>query len=71
MSMKYVRDYYGVPAKRGARIVFVWKGRRAGTIVGSRNQHLRVRFDDEPKRVETLHATWEVEYEGGVRFDES
>lgn len=67
--MQYIRDYYGVPAKRGARIFFLWRGRRAGTIVGSRNQYLRVRFDDKPKRVETLHATWEVEYATGVRFD--
>ena len=69
MSMKYIRDNYLVPAKRGARIVFVWRGRRPGTIVGSRDQYLSVRFDDDPKRIEHLHATWEVEYEGGMRFD--
>lgn len=62
MSMKYIRDYYKVPAKRGGRIR--WHKSRAsidGTIVGSKGQHLRVRFDDN-QRIYTMHPTWDVEY---------
>jgi hypothetical protein len=63
MSMAYIRRYYGVPAKRGARIHY-WEfgADRKGTIVGSRDQYLRVRFDDEPNRIDTVHATSGVEY---------
>lgn len=65
MSMQHIRDYYGVPARRGARVVYSGDGCPAiGTIVGSRDQYLRVRFDDEPDRIETLHATWELEFVG-------
>jgi hypothetical protein len=60
--MAYIRDYYKVPAKRGIRIAFTWQGTRMGTVVGSADQYLRVRFDDNPKLVETLHPTWEVQY---------
>ncbi len=63
--MDYIRKYYGVPAKRGGRIKFTgWSGERAkhGTIIGSKDARLRVRFDDEPKRIALLHPTWEVEY---------
>lgn len=77
MSMAYIRQYYGVPAKRGARVRFTWPTwvRRhgaegsVGTIVAAKNQYLRVRFDADPTRIFTLHPTWEVEYAGGVRFD--
>lgn len=43
MSMAYIRDFYGVPAKRGG-IVF-YKGHR-GVITGSKNAYLRVRMED-------------------------
>jgi len=59
MSMKYIRDQYGVPAKRGARISF--EGRK-GTIVAASN-YIHVRFDDQQfKRPLRLHPTWHVEY---------
>jgi len=65
MSMKYIRDHYGVPAKRGMRICFSGgqdgQGRH-GTIVGAMRQYLRVRFDLYPTVVRNLHPTWEVEY---------
>lgn len=71
MSMKYIRDYYKVPAKRGARIEFddemskfllgfLYKPKR-GTIVGSKHGYLRVRFDNQ-KHITTLHPTWKVTY---------
>jgi hypothetical protein len=57
--MAYIRDYYGVPAKRGARITFC---ARTGTVVGSRGQYLRVRLDDSEAEITTVHPTWEVQY---------
>jgi hypothetical protein len=62
MSMQYIRDYYGVPAKRGGRVIYT--GGRfplTGTIVGSRNAHLRIRLDGE-KRISDFHPTWELKY---------
>ena len=66
MNMAYIRDYYGVPAKRGARIRWTWhrKGEPRndeGTIAGSCGQYLRVRFDGSTQ-VLSLHPTWEIEY---------
>jgi len=64
MSMAYIRAFYGVPAKRGARIRFTpgWiQPAKEGKIIGSCGPHLRVRFDGE-KRIATLHPTWEVTY---------
>ena len=58
MSAEYVRSYYGVPAKRGMRIVI--DGRPA-TIVGFKNQYLRIRRDGE-KHTVIAHPTWRVEY---------
>jgi hypothetical protein len=68
MSIQYIRDTYGVPAKRGGRIRFTgndgseYPGEGIeGVIVGTRNARLRVRFDGS-KRIESLHPTWMVEY---------
>lgn len=58
MSMDYIRSYYGVPAKRGALIMFNGK---VGSIVGSRGQYLRVRFDGK-RFPAVIHPTWEVRY---------
>ncbi len=58
MSFKYIRDYYGVPVKRGGKIKF--RGDLC-VIRSSRNQYLRVtRLEDGRKLL--LHPTWEVEY---------
>lgn len=59
MSLKYIRNYYQVPAKRGQRIKF--QGRE-GMIATSRGPHLRVRFNDDLGHLHTIHPTWEVEY---------
>ena len=65
MSMGYIRNYYGVPAKRGARVRYTPDGNRQlahdGVIVGSRGAYLRVRMGDE-KKIGTYHPTWEMEY---------
>lgn len=71
MSMKYIRDNYRVPAKRGARIEytdstalfimgFLYQPKR-GTIVRSRGQYIRVRFDGETM-IRTLHPKCNVRY---------
>ena len=57
MTLQYVRDYYGVPAKRGGRVRF--EGQHEATIL-SATHHLHVRFDDGCEG--WLHPTWEVEY---------
>lgn len=54
--MKWVRDHYDVPAKRGGRIRF--EG-RLGTIA-SATHYLRVRMDDGQRVL--LHPTWRVIY---------
>lgn len=44
MSLKFIRSYYGVPAKRGAMIKY--EGKR-GVITGSRNAYVRARLDGD------------------------
>lgn len=63
-SADYIRRYYQVPAKRGARIRF--RG-QPGTIVGFRAQYLRVRLDGQPKQIITCHPTREIEYVEATR----
>ena len=71
MSMKFIRDTYGVPAKRGGKIMF--QGHE-WTIISSQGSHLVVRrtevlwekdeageFRYRFFRAE-IHPTWEVEY---------
>ena len=70
--MKWIRDNYNVPAKRGARIEYSGdemakfiKGflytPRKGTIVSARDGYIRVRFTDSDM-IHTLHPTWKVRY---------
>ncbi|AEK09791.1 hypothetical protein PBI_PATTYP_72 [Mycobacterium phage PattyP] len=56
MSMEWVRQAYGVPARRGGRVRFFGT---EGTIT-SASHYLRVRTDDGRRLL--LHPTWEVEY---------
>lgn len=66
MSMEYVRKTYGVPAKRGGRVIAKdGMGRTTtGTITGARSGYLRIRLDGwgysqnyHPTTVEYLPAT--------------
>jgi hypothetical protein len=57
-SLKYIQDYYDVPAEKGQKVLYEGK---EGTIVGASGPHLKVRFSDE-KRDLILHPTWKVEY---------
>lgn len=71
MTLQYIRDHYGVPAKRGAKIKF--QGRPYVIVGAARHQghYLRARMliSNGPglplfpvKTIDTLHPTWEVEY---------
>jgi hypothetical protein len=64
MTMQYIRDYYKVPAKRGAKIKF--RG-IPHVITSADGAHLRAKpltSSGEPFRVKPviIHPTWEVEY---------
>lgn len=73
--MDYIRRTYGVPSKRGARIIYTGSpilGSVGGVIVGSRGAYLRVRMDDgHPSSLVTLHPTWCVEYPSAADNSES
>lgn len=61
-EFEYIRDYYQVPAYRGARIRYTGgKTPVEGTITSASGPYIRVRFDDRKLTVR-LHPTWEVEY---------
>jgi hypothetical protein len=62
--MQRIREYYGVPAKRGMRIVYHGAKRvRLGTITGSdtAGMYLRIRLDGD-RRSTLFHPTWQLEY---------
>jgi hypothetical protein len=41
-DLDYIRDYYGVPAKRGARVEYEGK---PGTVTGTSGPHITVKLD--------------------------
>jgi hypothetical protein len=60
MSCEYVRQYYGVPAEIGRRVMVSGK---PGVITADRGQYIGVTFDaDKPYVVHNAHPTSEVEY---------
>ena len=66
MSMDKIRRYYGVPAKRGARVRYTGEGAdkpEFGTITGTNGAHLRIRLDGQ-KISYLFHPTWQIEYLG-------
>ena len=58
MGMKWIREHYNVPAKRGMGVIA--QGRK-GMIVGSKGEYLRVRIEGE-KNIISFHPEWEMEY---------
>ena len=61
-NMERTRKWYGVPAKRGGRVVYTGNGKRElGTIRSARNCRLMVKLDDYRRPV-LLHPTWALEY---------
>ena len=71
MSMKYIRETYGVPAKRGMEITFQKCEHVApnrGWIVGSKGDYLRVRFAGN-LGIFSLHPTWNIVYNQSLNED--
>lgn len=56
--MKYIKEFYGVPAEIGGRVKYLGK---FGTIVGATQAHLRIRLDGE-EYVGYYHPAWRIEY---------
>lgn len=42
MSLRDIRERYGVSFERGARVIC---GGRLGTVAGASNSHIRIKFD--------------------------
>ena len=67
MSIQYIRDHYGVPAKVRGRVKIVpvegAKDRRefCVTITGTRGAHLLVRLDHAVVS-RPYHPFWQIEY---------
>lgn len=67
MGMQYIRNTYGVPAKRGGRVRYAPPNResREGRIIGADGPYLRIKLDPRPGIVQhttTHHPTWCIEY---------
>lgn len=67
MGLKYIRDYYGVPAKRGVIIEYTGgESPSRGVIVGARAAYLRIRMDGE-KLAKNYHPDWKIRYLGAKK----
>lgn len=59
MTMAYIRRMYRVPAERGGRVTYrrssgvVW----TGTIIGTEDAYIRVRWDGDGKPDSNVHPT--------------
>ena len=62
-QMQYIRDTYGVPAKRGMRVEYTGDGQKIkGTITGTRRTcGIRIRLDGHSRSLH-FHPTWELRY---------
>ena len=65
--MKYIRDTYGVPARRGARVEYqsdkVGRQPRRGTITSADGAYLRIRFDGDRRTYPApFHPQWGITY---------
>lgn len=57
---KYVKQYYGVPADIGRRVLVAGK---PGIIAEDRGHYIGVNFDDDkPGAISHCHPTWKVVY---------
>lgn len=62
MSLQYIRDTYGVSARRGGRVEYTGNGStKQGTITGARGAHVLIRLDGDKFSV-AFHPTWKLEY---------
>ncbi len=67
MNCEYIRNYYGVPAEIGRRVIVDGK---PGIIAEDGGNYIGVNFDaDKPGKVFQCHPTWRVVYDhiGTVR----
>lgn len=64
MGMKYIRDYYGVPAKRGGIIEYTGgKSPVRGVITGADGAWLRIRLEGE-NWSRRFNPAWKISYLG-------
>lgn len=62
--MQYIRDLYGVAARRGGRVWFdSGLGLREARILSARGGYLYLRFLGESRRRGPFHPTWKIEYD--------
>jgi len=64
VTLAYIRDTYGVRAKRGGRVQFDGSGAnvaKVGTITGARGSHILIKMDGE-SRSASYHPTWQLTY---------
>jgi hypothetical protein len=61
-GLGYVRHYYGVPARRGMRVIA--EGLGPGVITGGTGAHIRVRLDGE--KHSAPHHPLSLDYLDGV-----
>ena len=63
---QYIRDYYGVPAKKGQRVALTVNGQlRNGEISGIEGHYIKIRFDGDSKPYPgVFHPTDGVTYLG-------
>lgn len=63
MSLPYIRKAYGVPAKRGMRVIYSPPNATpiSGKIIAGMGGRLRVR-PDSGGPVLNLHPTWHIEF---------
>lgn len=62
MGLAIVRKLYGVPAKRGGRVIYTGSGKpEYGSITSADGAHLNIRLDGM-KHTMSFHPTWELEY---------
>ena len=61
-NMERTRKWYGVPAKRGGRVVYTGDGKRElGTIRSAKDCRLNIQLDGL-KHTTPFHPTWCLEY---------
>lgn len=61
-NMERTRKWYGVPAKRGGRVVYTGDGKRElGTIRSAKDCRLNIQLDGM-KHTMPFHPTWRLEY---------
>jgi hypothetical protein len=71
MSMEYIREFYKVPAKRGAKVEYLASDGELieATIVGSSGAYLLVKLGNN-KHTSRMHPTWGLKYlPDGPEFD--